>query len=79
MTTLVAAFDAKQKLSELLSRTVEGEDFVITRHGIPVARLVPVHHQIDRNQLKQALLARLQQQDSLNRDRIDRASLYDQP
>ena len=38
----IGAFDAKTKLSELLERVGKGESFVITRHGRPVARLVPV-------------------------------------
>jgi prevent-host-death family protein len=39
----IGAFDAKTRLSELLERVVRGEMFVITRHGHPVARLVPEH------------------------------------
>lgn len=37
----IGAFDAKTRLSELLSRAAAGESFVITKHGRPVARLVP--------------------------------------
>jgi prevent-host-death family protein len=37
----VAASDAKARLSELLDRVEKGETVVITRHGRPVARLVP--------------------------------------
>jgi prevent-host-death family protein len=37
----IGAFEAKTRLSELLKRTESGESFVITRHGRPVARLVP--------------------------------------
>ncbi|HMN40699.1 MAG TPA: type II toxin-antitoxin system prevent-host-death family antitoxin [Phycisphaerales bacterium] len=35
------AFDAKTHFSELLDRVERGEEITITRHGIPVARLVP--------------------------------------
>jgi prevent-host-death family protein len=35
------AYDAKTRLSELLDRVEKGEQIVITRHGKPVARLVP--------------------------------------
>jgi prevent-host-death family protein len=38
----VGAYEAKTKLSELLDRVAAGEDITITRHGTPVARLVPV-------------------------------------
>ncbi|HEX7879071.1 MAG TPA: type II toxin-antitoxin system prevent-host-death family antitoxin [Candidatus Eisenbacteria bacterium] len=37
----IGAFDAKTRLSELLERVRKGESFVITRHGHPIARLVP--------------------------------------
>lgn len=38
----VGAYDAKTHFSELLERVAEGEEITITRHGSPVARLVPV-------------------------------------
>lgn len=38
--TEVGAFEARTKLSALLDRVEEGEEFVITRKGRPVARLV---------------------------------------
>lgn len=37
----VGAFEAKNKLSELLDLAEKGEEIVITRHGREVARLVP--------------------------------------
>lgn len=36
----VGAFEAKTHLSSLLDRVVQGEEVVITRRGVPVARLV---------------------------------------
>jgi prevent-host-death family protein len=41
-TSVIGAYDAKARLSELLERVEKGEEVVITRHGTPVARLVPV-------------------------------------
>ena len=38
----VAVFDAKTRLSELLVQVQQGEEFTITRHGVPMARLVAV-------------------------------------
>lgn len=35
-----AVFEAKNRLSELLSAVEQGEEITITRHGQPVARLV---------------------------------------
>jgi prevent-host-death family protein len=34
--------DAKNKLSELIDRALEGEGVVITRHGRPVVELKPI-------------------------------------
>jgi prevent-host-death family protein len=38
---VVGAFEAKTHLSALLDRVAQGEEVVITKHGRPVARLVP--------------------------------------
>ncbi len=38
----IGAFEAKTHLARLLQRVVQGETVTITRHGCPVARLVPV-------------------------------------
>lgn len=37
----VGTYEAKTRLSELLEKVEGGETVVITRHGRPVARLVP--------------------------------------
>ena len=37
----VGSFEAKTHLSQLLERVAHGEEFTITKHGKPVARLVP--------------------------------------
>jgi prevent-host-death family protein len=38
----IGAFEAKTHLSRLLDRVERGETVTITRHGKPVARLIPV-------------------------------------
>jgi prevent-host-death family protein len=52
-TTVVGAFEAKTKLSELLERVALGEEIIITRHEKPVARLVPVER-TSRAEIKEA-------------------------
>jgi prevent-host-death family protein len=37
----VGAYEAKTRFSQLLERVAGGEEITITRHGHPVARLVP--------------------------------------
>jgi prevent-host-death family protein len=39
---LVGAYEAKTHLSELLEKVEAGEEFTITKHGSPVAKLTPV-------------------------------------
>lgn len=65
--TEVGAFEAKNKLSALLDRVEQGEEVTITRHGRPVARLVPANREVDRAQIQEAL--------QRMRDRAERAKL----
>jgi prevent-host-death family protein len=41
----VGAYQAKTHLSELLEKVEAGEEIIITKHGAPVAKLVPVTRQ----------------------------------
>lgn len=50
----VGAFEAKTHLPRLLDRVARGESLTITRHGQPVARLVPVE-KADRDRAQQAM------------------------
>ena len=36
----VAVFEAKNRFSEIIAAAEHGKDITITRHGLPVARLV---------------------------------------
>lgn len=38
----VGVREAKTRFSELLVKAEEGETVVVTRHGVPVARIVPI-------------------------------------
>ena len=49
------AFEAKCTLGALLDRVQRGEKIIITRHGKPVARLVPNSERIDRTQARVTL------------------------
>jgi len=50
----IGAYEAKTHLPKLLERVQKGERFVITRHGRPVAELVPVAER-DVEQVKRAI------------------------
>jgi len=40
--TRVGAYEAKTRFSELLKRVANGEQITVTKHGIPIAELLPV-------------------------------------
>ena len=50
----VAAFQAKTHFSALLEQVEKGEQITITKHGHPVARLVPIGA-VDRAHIKLAI------------------------
>jgi prevent-host-death family protein len=50
----IGAFEAKTRLSSLLERVTRGERFTITRHGKPIAQLIPVE-QHDATAIKAAV------------------------
>ena len=39
---MIGAYEAKTHLPKLLDRVAHGENLTITRHGKPVAKLIPV-------------------------------------
>ena len=41
----VGAYEAKTNLARLLEQVAQGEQITITKHGVPVARLVPASGQ----------------------------------
>jgi len=51
----VGAFEAKNKLGQLLDLVEQGEVVVITRHGKEVARLIPARQMRDREQARVAI------------------------
>jgi len=51
----IGAFDAKTHFSQLLERVAAGETITITRHGTPVAKLVPVNAEADRKKRADAV------------------------
>ncbi|HMS44669.1 MAG TPA: type II toxin-antitoxin system prevent-host-death family antitoxin [Alphaproteobacteria bacterium] len=37
----IGAFEAKTHLSEILERAAQGEETLVTRRGIPIAKIIP--------------------------------------
>jgi prevent-host-death family protein len=65
--TTVGAYDAKTHFSELLEKVEAGEEFTITKHGTPVARLVPVKKNHTRQERQTAIqnIVKLRENQSL--------------
>jgi prevent-host-death family protein len=40
----IGAYEAKTRFSELLADVANGETVVVTKHGVPVAQLVPIRN-----------------------------------
>jgi prevent-host-death family protein len=38
----VGAYEAKTRLSQLIDEAAKGKEIIITKHGVPVAALIPV-------------------------------------
>ena len=53
--TEIGAFEAKNRLAELLQRVERGEEILITRRGKAVARLVPVDAVLKRQEAEAAV------------------------
>lgn len=51
----IGAFEAKNKLAELLDLAEKGEEIIITRHGKQVARLGPIQRPFDREAARRAV------------------------
>jgi len=55
----VGAYEAKTHLSKLLEKVEAGEEITITKHGAPVAKLVPVTKEV-RSEERVAAIVRIQ-------------------
>ena len=75
----VSAADANRKFSELLRHVREGQSFVVTSHGRPVAKLTPISatETAVTAGARQILFARLRDEPVLNIGKWTRAELYE--
>ena len=73
----VSAADANRRFSELLRGVKKGRSYLVTSHGEPVARIVPVEEESSSTaRSKAALLKRLRSQHAVKIDRWSREELY---
>jgi prevent-host-death family protein len=79
----ISAAEANRNFSQLLRGVREGRSYVVTSHGRPIARLVPINEAKAaddrmREAAKRELLRRLESQPVIDIGRWTRDELYDQ-
>jgi len=78
MEKTVSAAEANRKFSQLLREVRQGSSYVVTSHGRPVARIVPLHSsQAARTRTRELLLQRLRREAVTKIVRWKREDLYD--
>lgn len=76
MTKIVTSAEANRDFSKLLQTVREGDSVIVTSHGKPVARLVPIEDDTARREeAKKRLLERWQQQPAMNLPRATREEM----
>ena len=53
----IGAYEARTHFSELLARVAEGDEITITRHGAPIAYLIPIQRKTTPGQRRVAIEA----------------------
>jgi prevent-host-death family protein len=80
MEKAISAAEANRKFSQLLREVKEGQSYVVTNHGRPVARIAPFQAKAAHAAASTAhasLLNRLRRQPVVNIGRWKRDELYD--
>lgn len=78
MEKAISAANANRNFSRLLREVREGQSYVVTSHGRPVARIAPVDSQSQKREAaKAALLKRLRKQPVIDIGPWTRDELYD--
>lgn len=78
MEQTISAANANREFSRLLREVRQGNSFVVTSHGRPVAKLVPIPENTEaRRQAWVRLLERLKSQPALNAGKWTRDELYE--
>lgn len=78
MDEAVSAAEANRNFSAILRNVREGQSYLVTSHGRPVARIVPAGRQPDLTATtRDALLARLEDQPLVDIGRWSRDELYE--
>ena len=78
MEKAISAADANRKFSRLLRDVREGQSYVVTSHGRPVARIAPVEeNRTTTSSARSSLLGRLRSERVVKVSRWQRDELYE--
>lgn len=79
MEKIVSAAEANRRFSQLLRSVREGDSYIVTAHGRPVAKIVPIRRtDAAKDQAKEALLQHLRAQTPIDIGPWTRDELYDE-
>jgi prevent-host-death family protein len=74
----ITAAEANRNFSSILRRVREGQTFVVTSHGRPIAEIIPAEEESRAREIaKEALLARLERQPAIDIGHWTRDELYE--
>ena len=78
MEKLISAADANRRFSEVLRDVKDGQSYVVTSHGRPVARIAPIEHgRKTTGSARTVLLGRLRSERVVDVGRWKRDDLYE--
>lgn len=78
MDKVISAADANRRFSQLLRDVRGGDSYVVTSHGRPVAKIVPISaDDAVRAKAREVLLKRLRSQPAMNAGPWTREELYE--
>ena len=78
MDQMISAAEANRSFSAILREVREGQSFIVTSHGTPVARILPCGaSEVTREASRAALVARLEAQPVVDVGRWWRDELYE--
>jgi prevent-host-death family protein len=77
MDKVVSAAEANRRFSQLLRSVRAGDSYVVTSHGRPVAKIVPIREDAIRKKARELLLARLRSQPAIDIGPWTREELYE--
>ena len=79
MDKIVSAAEANRRFSQLLRAVRDGDSYVVTAHGKPVAKIIPIQaDDAAEDKARAALLEHLRSQKPIDIGRWTRDELYDE-